>query len=532
MIADTRSTSRAQIAPRHRDRPPAVRWEKIGAQLGAVLSQVTKWRARTGAAEVVGAGLARQIIARTLAAFWRCTGDAAGIPAAVEAACADLGDGASIGPGDVTRELEALLGAPRALARVADLRAAAPSWRWTYPGAGLARGSDELHAAGVNVLVSLGDFRAPPHVAAAWGARTGRTSELEAARLAGAVSVQWFGRARVVREGAAVLMLHVGELPSPDWHWHQVDVVKAAVGKRAADAAEDAPEAVQGAQQGAPRAEDGATPRPPAAAPTAAPKRPAVRPVADTPAARAVGAMLAAGWTAGDLARRLAATLRRAPDSVARTLRRWRDGGEPGDADLLGALVDLAREARDPTDALRARVVYLTRGRGNARVWAGAGSTRNGTFRGTPGLRLYADRFNVDVTLADLAAFAGGAARPAVVDLLLRDTGGGAPVVSILEAAHGIAPPAPLGAKSSAGERARAVAEGSVEGSEWTRGDALRLRPGVVRPAAPSTPSTGSAPRPDPAAAASGMAPPVRSKASTPSAPRAVTSSRPKGPPK
>jgi hypothetical protein len=444
VIADTRGTSRSQLSPRRGAVAPSVRWDRVGSQLGAVVARVQLWRDARGGAPVEGAGLARQIIARTLAAFWAMAPDAGDTGAAVDAACADLRAESTITRGDVGRELAALLADPRALVHVADLRAAAPAWRWTYPGHALARGSNDLR--GCNVLVALGDFRATPAEAAAVAARTGRTPDDEAARLAGAVSVQWFGRARVPRDGAPVLLVHVGTLPPPDWRGVAgVEVV--AAGAR--------PPAPAGGAEGV----------------AAAVPSKGLAPAADTPAARMLGALLAAGWTLADLARRVAGG--RSAPSIARTLRRWRAGGEAQDAGLLAALADLARETRDPADALRSRVVYLTRGRGCARLWSGAG--------GAPGVRVFADRFGCDVSLADLAAFAGGASRPAVVDLLLREVLPGSPVVAVVEAAHGIAPPPPLGARSSAGERARVVAEGETSGSEWVRPDALRLRPGAAR---------------------------------------------------
>ena len=167
-------------------------------------------------------------------------------------------------------------------------------------------------------------------------------------------------------------------------------------------------------------------------------------------------------------------------------------------------MVDLAREARDPADALRARVVYLARGRGVARVWSGA--------RGVVGLRAFADRFGDDVTAADLALFAGGAERPAVVALLLRESTPGHSVLAAVEAAHGIAAPPPLTTATPTAERARAVAEGAAEGSAWQRGDALRLRPGVARPRAAARPPPTAAPPavalPPAAARPKGAAPP------------------------
>lgn len=470
VVADTRSTSRSQFTARRG--AAVVRWDRIGAQLAAVRAHVESWRAGRPGVEVVGAGLARQRIARALAAFWTLDAVGGDVDAAALAACADVRSD-NLTAADVARELAALLADPRALQRVADLRALAPRWRWTYPGHALARGSNDLRDC--SVFVSLGDFRATPAEAAAVAARTGRSAEHEAARLAGAVAVQWFGRARVVRSGPPVIMLHVGELPPPDWCGVEgVEVIAAGV------------------------------PRPPAAVEAAAVERPR-RGDADTPAARAVGALLAAGWSATDLARRLAALLGgRSAESIARTLRRWRAGGDAGDAALLAAVVDLAREARDPADALRARVVYLARGRGVARVWSGA--------RGVVGLRAFADRFGDDVTAADLALFAGGAERPAVVALLLRESTPGHSVLAAVEAAHGIAPPPPLTTATPTAERARAVAEGAAEGSAWQRGDALRLRPGVARPRAAARPPPTAAPPavalPPAAARPKGAAPP------------------------
>lgn len=473
IIADTRSTSRSQFKARTAAAVAIVRWDRIGAQLAAVAARIEAWRAPRPGVEVLGAGIARQRIARALAAFWGLDAAGGDLDAAARAACSDLRSD-DLTAADVARELAALLNDPRALQRAADLRALAPRFRWTYPGHALARGSNELRAC--SVFVALGDFRPTPAEAAAVAARTGRSAEHEAARLAGDVAVQWFGRARVAQGGPPALLVHVGELAPPDWCGvGGVEVIAAGEGATVTSSA---------------RAPTAPRPSPAAAADDASQGAPV-----DTPAARAVGALLAAGWTATDLARRLAAVLGgRSAESIARTLRRWRAGGDAGDAALLAAVVDLAREARDPADALRARVVYLARGRGAARVWSGA--------RGVPGLRAFADRFGDDVTAADLAAFAGGAERPAVVALLLRDVAPGAPVVAALEAAHGIAPPPPLTSSAPSSARARAVAEGTVEGSAWQRGDALRLRPGVARPpAAPPAPPPLAPPLPAPAAA-------------------------------
>lgn len=444
VVADTRGAARSQFTGLRRGAPRGVRWDRIGSALDAVRARVDAWREAHPGVGLDAGGLARQPIARALAAFWALPSTGGDLARAVDAACVDLRADAGLTSADVARELGALLNDPRALARASDLRALVPRWRWTYPGAALARGSNDLR--GATVLVQLGDFRPPPHAVAAVAARTDRAPEDEAARLAGDVAVQWFGRARVVREGPPVLLVHVGELPPPDWcGLDGVAVVGVGDHRRA-----------------------------PAAAATPTPAPSSVRPAeVDTPAARPLAALLAAGWTAAELSRRLALALHREAPSIARTLRRWRQGGEAHDAELLAAVVDLAREARAPADALRARLVFLARGRGIPRVWSGA--------RGVVGLRTLAELAGVDVDLAAVEAFAGGGDRPEVVALLLRDPGTGGSVLGALEAAHGIAPPPPLDAGAGVAERARAAAEGAVEGSAWERPDALRLRPGVTR---------------------------------------------------
>ncbi len=477
VVTDTRGSRASQFTRRRGAEAPAVRWDRIGSQLASLLAVVRAWRGRKGVEAVTLGALARQPIARALAAFWR-VGER-GVDAAVDAACVDLAPDGAVTREDIARELRALLADPRALAAASDLRAEAPRAWWTYPGHPLTRGSNTLHREGVNVLASLGDFRSTPADAALRARRTGRDAADEQERRAGDVAVQWYGRARAARvEGpGALLMVHVGEIPPADWRGVEgVEVVGAAEAKASAK-----PETAE-TPDVRPRAE---------------------RAVADTPAARALAALAAAGWTAGGLAARLATALGgREAASVARTLRRWRDGGEAQDAALLAAVVDLAREARPAADALRARVVYVLRGRGASRLWHGC--------KGAVGLRAFADRFGVDATEDDLAMFAGGADRPAVVDLLQREAVPGADVLAVLETAHGIAPPPPLTPKATAEQRARLVAEGDVEGSAWSRPDDLRRRRGVVRALDAKPPPSPPAVAPPAAAAPAEAAQPKR----------------------
>lgn len=485
VVADARGTAKRQLLPAVGGAPGRVRWECVGALLAAVAQRVEAWRSAHDGAALVAAGLARQPIARALAALWRYL-DGGDLDAAVDGACVDLRPDSMVTRATVRADLDALLRDPRALARAGAVYKLAPAMRWTHPGSHLARGSNELHAAGVNVLVSLGDFRPTKHEAAVWSIHTKRDPLTEAERLAGAVAVQWFGRARVVRPGAPALLLHVGELPPPDWRGARVEVVASAEVNRARKrppAAEQRP------------AEQHAAPAPPP-------------PAATTPAALALAALAAAGWTPTELARRLARTLAgRSAESIGRTLRRWRDGGDARDVDLLGAVNDLAREARPPSDAIRARLVRLLRGRGAAEVWSGK--------CGAVGLQVFAQRLASPVRAVDLDAYAGGADRPEVAALLAREAfDGGGSVLAVLEAARGVAPPPPLDATSSPTERARVAAEGAVEGSEWKRPDALRLRRGVVR--------ATSAPEPQPPPA---MAPPVVAV----EAPRRAPMTSPKG---
>ena len=497
IVADARGTAKRQLLPAHGGAPGRVRWECVGALLAAVTRRVEAWREAHPGVAVVGGGLARQPIARALDALWRYL-DGGDLDAAVAGACEGVRPDGMVTAATVRDDLDALLRDPRALARAAALRAAAPSMRWTYPGSHLARGSNELHAAGVNVLVSLGDFRPTKHEASVWSIHTKRDPLAEAERLAGAVAVQWYGRARVVRDGGAVLLLHVGELPPPDWRGARVEVVASAEVNRAR---KHPPAAEQHA------AEQHAAPAPPP-------------PAATTPAALALAALYAAGWTPTELARRLArALVGRSAESIGRTLRRWRDGGDAQDVDLLGAVNDLAREARAPADALRARLVWLLRGRGAAEVWSGK--------CGAVGLQVFAQRLASPVRAVDLDAYAGGADRPEVAALLAREAfDGGGSVLAVLEAARGVAVPlppvdavrtgdaAPLPVTSSTAERARVVTEGAVAGSGWTHGAALRLRRGVVR--------ATSAPEPPPTPA---MAPPVVAV----EAPRRAPMTAPKG---
>jgi len=479
VVADARGTSREQLRPAHSG-AARVRWATVGALLAAVGRRVKGWREAHGGAEVIAAGLARQPIARALSALWRYLsgGD---IEAAVEGACVGMRGDGMVTAATVRADLVALLADDRARDRASDLYHLAPTMRWTYPRHALARGSNDLR--GCNVLVSLGDFRPVNHEAAVWSIHTKRDPLTEANRHAGAVAVQWFGRARVVREGAPVLLLHVGELPPPDWQGARVEVVASAEVNRA---------------RKRPAAEQPQAPQPALAPPVAA----------TTPAALALASLYAAGWTPTELARRLARGLAgRSAESIGRTLRRWRDGGDAQDQALLAAVNDLAREARAPADALRARLVRLLRGRGAAEVWGGR--------CGAVGLQVFARRFSSPVRCDDLDAFAGGADRPEVVALLARDAyDGGGSVLAVVEAARGVAPPPPLDTTSSATERARVAAEGAVEGSEWSRGDALRLRRGVVRAV--------EAPAPPPPA----LAPPVAAEA-----PRRAATTHAKGAP-
>lgn len=384
------------------------RWSGDGTALAELVRAAWGELSREAPEGGEGAGVSRQIVARTLRAWW-CLPRAGGPGAAALEACRDREDLSGV----VLAALRELVDAPElASAREAleAWRARWPSWVWTWWGSTAARGFDGFK--GARALVALGDPWPHPDAVADRASVT-REGEADAMRaLAAEETAQWWGRARAVRRGGdRVAFVHVGRAVDPSWPRAGTRVVS--VRKALAP---DAP------------------------APTAAaPQLAAVVPEVQGALPSALRAVLAEGLTLEALAAALEARgLRTSP----RQLRRWRDGQEARDPRVVSAVealvVELAGDGGTET-LVRRRLAGILRHRRIRDVWNGP-ENAGSLARRTVALREMLRRAGVAVpprAPLDLEAFARGATDPGwIVGALLApcDRAAVRSVLDVLEA--------------------------------------------------------------------------------------------------
>jgi hypothetical protein len=216
VVAHARATSRAMLGP-----GGLPRWGEIAPALSAVAQAVTAWRAEHLEGPCPVAVCSRQPIARAIRAWWSVGDDRSpeALNAAADAEAGRWGDAAHWG-----RLLRAAL---RGLAADEAAAAALEALR-AVPGASLegatwwggveSRGSNAL--SGARVFVAVGDPWPTPAEAALRAAVTGTTVDAALEALADEAAEQLYGRARHVRRGDAVLMIHAGERPPSTWRQH------------------------------------------------------------------------------------------------------------------------------------------------------------------------------------------------------------------------------------------------------------------------------------------------------------------------
>jgi hypothetical protein len=395
--------------------PCAVRWHSAEGRAAAEVLRAA-WaelrratRASPPGEDPEGAGVTRQLLARTLAAWWALVGeDRAG---AVREACGGKG-GALWEPG-VRRALDALCDDAQLDTLRRDLRAWRaqwPRWRWTWWGSTLTRGSDELR--GVRALVSLGDPMPRPEVAAQRAAVTGEDPEASGRALAREALAQWMGRARHLRRaGEPLALVHIGRLAPDGW----------SAGVRVVDlAAALAPRPVTAADRDVARAR-----------------------AASTPGAGALACALDALRAGGLRWEHIAANL-----GVHRnTVRAWAQGATPADPGVVPRVEALAAKLGGPAAPVRAELAAILRHRTLAAVWRGASSARAGAaVAPEAGLLQLLRRARVAPppgALDDLARFVEGAEPAAWVLPALAAPVAGSAACTVLELLAMLRPPPP-----------------------------------------------------------------------------------------
>lgn len=344
VLVHTSRAGRRALAPHG-----GVQWDTAGDALRAALGALrATWREGFGRGE--GFGVAPRALALACEALAAVGPDAP--EAAVREALAASRAWPKLGEHQRERVAVAACSAPADVRRVLAELGEHGAVRWTWYGSTEARGSNEhRHRAW---SLTLGDARPGLESArsAAWamtGVEPTDTAVREAlASAAARAHEQAHGRLRALqRDGARLVMLHVGRVAPLGWHQlPEAPVVVSPAGARAWGAAV-APVA------------DAATSSADALAQAVADT---VAPVADT-AHPDVRAAAAAGWTLGDI--------QRAAGRSRDTVRAWWRGESTPRAQADRATLR-ALAAGEGTPTLRAALRRLCDGRGFDRVWSGS----------------------------------------------------------------------------------------------------------------------------------------------------------------